>query len=132
MRGAWIFRRRGLLSSRALTYSGARRLSGETMTTAIRRQAVGGLCRRFGLAILVGAILGGCHHSESGSSTPSKNPVVGRWQAEIPGTTGLQQCVMDVGEMGHLAYSDSCPMPLTSQQATITTSPDGTYAPTLF
>jgi uncharacterized protein (DUF2141 family) len=39
---------------------------------------------------------------------------------------------MDVGATGRLDYGDSCPMPLTSQQATITTSPDGTYAPNLF
>ncbi len=34
--------------------------------------------------------------------------------------------------MGQIAYGDSCPMPLTSQQATITTVPNGAYAPNLF
>ncbi len=34
--------------------------------------------------------------------------------------------------MGQLAYGDSCPMPLMGQKATITTVPNGTYAPNLF
>ncbi len=39
---------------------------------------------------------------------------------------------MEISESGRIAYSDSCPMPLTGQQATITTSPDGTFAPNAF
>ncbi len=39
---------------------------------------------------------------------------------------------MDLGETGQIAYSDKCPMPLTGQQATITTVPNGTYAPNLY
>jgi len=62
-----------------------------------------------------------------------KNPAAGRWQAEISNAAGQrQQCVMEVGDMGQIAYSDSCPMPLTSQQATIATVPNGTYAPNLY
>ena len=34
--------------------------------------------------------------------------------------------------MGQIAYGDSCPMPLTGQQATITTVPNGAYAPNLY
>lgn len=83
---------------------------------------------RFGLAIVIAAGLWACRHSESDSSGPTKNPAVGRWQAEISN----QQCVMEIGDMGQIAYSDSCPMPLTSQQGTITTAPNGTYAPNLY
>jgi uncharacterized protein (DUF2141 family) len=58
---------------------------------------------------------------------------VGRWQAEITNMGGQrQQCVMEIGDMGQIAYGDSCPMPLTGQQATITTVPNGTYAPNLY
>jgi uncharacterized protein (DUF2141 family) len=83
------------------------------------------------LAAVIAAGLCGCHHSEPSSSTP-QNPVAGRWEAEVPGPVGLQECVMEVGDMGQIAYGDSCPMPLTSQQATITTVPNGAYAPNLF
>jgi uncharacterized protein (DUF2141 family) len=61
-----------------------------------------------------------------------QNPVAGRWEATIPGPVGLQQCVMEVGDMGQIAYGASCPMPLTNQQATITTVPNGALAPNLF
>lgn len=77
---------------------------------------------------MIAAGIWACRHSESESSGPPKNPAVGRWQAEISN----QQCVMEIGDMGQIAYSDSCPMPLTSQQATITTAPNGTYAPYLY
>jgi uncharacterized protein (DUF2141 family) len=83
---------------------------------------------RFGLAIVIAAGLWACRHSESDSSGPPKNPAAGRWQAEISN----QQCVMEIGDMGQIAYSDSCPMPLTSQQGTITTAPNGTYAQNLY
>ena len=39
---------------------------------------------------------------------------------------------MEIGAMGQIAYGDSCPLPLTGQQATITTVPNGTYAPNLY
>jgi uncharacterized protein (DUF2141 family) len=73
-----------------------------------------------------------CRHSEPDLSA-QKNPAVGRWQAEISNPAGQRQpCVMEVGDMGQIAYSDTCPMPLTGQQATITTVPNGTYAPNLY
>ena len=53
---------------------------------------------------------------------------MGRWQAEI----SSQQCVMEIAETGQIAYGDSCPMPLTGQRATITSLPNGTYAPNLY
>jgi uncharacterized protein (DUF2141 family) len=88
---------------------------------------------RFGLAIVIAAGIWACRHSESNSSGPAKNPAVGRWQAEISNPVGQrQQCVMEIGDMGQIAYSDSCPMPLTGQQATIVTVPNGTYAPNLY
>jgi len=88
---------------------------------------------RFGLAIVIAAGIWACRHSESDSSAPTKNPAVGRWQAEISNPGGQrQQCVMEIGDMGQIAYSDSCPMPLTGQQATIATVPNGTYAPNLY
>jgi len=43
-----------------------------------------------------------------------------------------QQCVMEIGSTGQIAYGDSCPMPLTGQQATITSVPNGTLAPNLY
>ena len=43
-----------------------------------------------------------------------------------------QQCVMEIGGTGQIAYGDSCPMPLTGQQATITSVPNGTFAPNLY
>ena len=39
---------------------------------------------------------------------------------------------MEIGDMGQIAYGDSCPMPLTGQQATVTTVPNGAYAPNLY
>ncbi len=88
---------------------------------------------RFGLAIVIAAGICACRHSESAPSEPTKNSAVGRWQAEISNPTGgRQQCVMEVGDTGQIAYGDSCPMPLTSQQATITTVPNATYAPNLY
>jgi uncharacterized protein (DUF2141 family) len=88
---------------------------------------------RFGLAIVIAAGIWACRHSESNSSEPTKNPAVGRWQAEISNPGGQrQQCVMEIGDMGQIAYSDSCPMPLTGQRATITTVPNGAYAPNLY
>jgi uncharacterized protein (DUF2141 family) len=83
----------------------------------------------FGLSIAIAGICA-CHHSEPASS--AANPIAGRWQAEIPGPVGLQQCVMEIGDMGQIAYGDSCPMPLTGQQATVTTVPNGAYAPNLY
>jgi hypothetical protein len=88
---------------------------------------------RFGLAIAIGAGLGACSHSESTPSEPPKNPAVGRWQAEMSNPAGQrQQCVMEVRDSGQIAYGDSCPMPLTSQTATITTAANATYAPNLY
>ena len=89
---------------------------------------------RFGLAIgltiLTATGIFGCHHSEPDSATAK---MVGQWQAEISNVAGeSQKCVMEIGDTGRLAYSDSCPMPLTSQQATIMTAPNGTYAPNLY
>src|ERR1700730_14804134 len=87
----------------------------------------------FGLAIVIAAGICACRHSESTPSGSSKNPAVGRWQAGISTPAGgRQQCVMEVGDTGRIAYGDSCPMPLTGQQATITTAPDATYAPNLY
>ena len=81
---------------------------------------------RFGLAILVAAGIYACRHSELDPSATTKNPAVGRWQAEISSPGGQrQQCLMEIGAMGQIVYSDSCPMPLTGQQATITTAPNG-------
>jgi uncharacterized protein (DUF2141 family) len=88
---------------------------------------------RFALAIAIAVVICACRHSESDSSAPPKNPAVGRWQAEISNPSGQrQQCVMEIGDMGQIAYGDSCPMPLTGQRATITTVPNGTYAPNLY
>src|SRR5579871_1540592 len=88
---------------------------------------------RLALAISLGACIYACSHSESSPSGTTKNSAVGRWQAGIASPNGqLQQCLMDISENGRIAYSDSCPMPLTGQQATITTSPDGTFAPNAF
>lgn len=83
----------------------------------------------FGLAAVIAVC--GCHHSEPTSSTP-QNPVAGRWQAQIPSPVGLQQCEMEIGDVGQIAYGESCPMPLASQQGTIATVPTGAYAPNLF
>ncbi len=87
---------------------------------------------RFALAIVVAATICACHHSEPAASSPAKNPVAGRWQAQIAGPAGLQNCVMEIGDTGQISYGDSCPMPLTGQQATITSVPSGAYAPNLF
>lgn len=136
--------------------SGVHRLSQDLMTTTMRQPAFIGrviaprnrLWRvsailRFGMAIVIGAGIGACHHSDppsttspsatSGSSTPTKNPVVGRWQAEISNSVGQRQrCVMDISGTGQIAYGDSCPLPLTNQQATIASQPNGTFAPNLY
>jgi len=81
---------------------------------------------RFALAIVIAAGFSACGQSESDSSAPAKNPAVVRWQAEISNPAGRrQQCVMDVGDTGQIAYGDRCPMPLTGQQATIATVPNG-------
>jgi len=88
---------------------------------------------RFGLAIVIAAGIWACRHSESDSGAPTNNPVVGRWEAEIPKPGGQsQQCVMEIGDMGQIAYDDSCPMPLTGQHATITTAANAAYAPNLY
>ena len=88
---------------------------------------------RFSLAIVITAGICACRHSESDPSAPTKNPAVGRWQAEISNPAGQRrQCVMEVGATGQIAYGDSCPMPLTGQQATITTVPNATFAPNLY
>ncbi len=39
---------------------------------------------------------------------------------------------MEIGGTGQIAYGDSCPMPLTGQQGTITSAPNGTFAPNLY
>ena len=85
--------------------------------------------RCFGLAIAIVGICA-CHHSEPASSTA--NPIAGRWQASIPSPVGLQQCVMEIGDTGQIAYGDSCPMPLTGQQATLATVTNGSFAPNLY
>jgi hypothetical protein len=88
---------------------------------------------RFGLAIAIAAGICACRHSESTPSGSSKNPAVGRWQAEISNPTGRrQQCVMEIRDAGQIAYGASCPTPLTGQQGTITTAPNATYAPNLY
>jgi uncharacterized protein (DUF2141 family) len=88
---------------------------------------------RFSLAIVIAAGIWGCRHSESDTSAPAKSTTVGRWQAEISNPAGQRQrCVMEIGDTGQIAYGDSCPMPLTSQQATITSLPNGTFAPSLY
>ena len=85
---------------------------------------------RFGLAIVIAGGLWACRHS---GSDPSASTTVGRWQAEISNPGGQrQQCVMEIGGTGQIAYGDSCPMPLTGQQATITSVPNGTFAPNLY
>jgi len=85
---------------------------------------------RFALTIVIAAGICACRHSESGPSAPTKNPAVGRWQAEISSQGGQrQQCVMEIGDLAQIAYGDSCPMPLTGQRATITSVTNGTYAP---
>jgi len=43
-----------------------------------------------------------------------------------------QPCVMEIGATGQIAYGDTCPMPLTGQQAAITSVPNGTLAPNLY
>jgi uncharacterized protein (DUF2141 family) len=92
-----------------------------------------GAIARVGLAIMTVAAIGACGHSESVPTGIPKNPAAGRWQAEISNGAGKrQQCVMEVSDMGQITYGDSCPMPLTGQQATIATMPNGTYAPNLY
>jgi hypothetical protein len=87
---------------------------------------------RFVVAFAIGGICA-CQHSQAMSSDPPKNQAVGRWQAEIPNSAGQrQQCVMEIRDSGQIAYGDSCPMPLTSQTATIASTADATYAPNLF
>lgn len=71
-----------------------------------------------------------CHHAEP--VTTAKNPAVGRWQTQLPSPSGLQQCIMEVTDAGQITYGDSCPMPLTGQKATITTVPNGAFAPNLY
>src|SRR5271156_2520635 len=88
---------------------------------------------RFGLAIVSVCGIWACRHSESDPSAASGSTTVGRWQAEIYNPSGQrQQCVMDIGATGQIAYGDTCPMPLTGQRATITSVPNGTYAPGLY
>jgi hypothetical protein len=83
--------------------------------------------------IVIAAGITACSRSKSDLSAHTKNSAVGRWQAEIYSPGGQrQQCVMEIGDMGQIAYGDSCPMPLTGQQATITTVPNGAYAPNLY
>ena len=88
---------------------------------------------RIGLAIVIGGGICACHHSEATSSDPPRNQAVGRWQAEISNPAGQRQrCVMEIRDTGQIAYGDSCPMPLTSQTATIASTADATYAPNLY
>jgi uncharacterized protein (DUF2141 family) len=88
---------------------------------------------RFGLAIVIAAGIWACRHSESVPSAPMTNSAAGRWRAEISNPAGQpQECVMEIGDTGKIVYGDSCPMPLTGQQATITSVPSSTYAPNLF
>jgi len=90
---------------------------GAVVATAMATAIIAGIC--------------GCHHPEE-SSTASANPLVGRWLTQIASPIGLQQCVMEISDAGRIAYGDSCPAPLTAQSATVTTVPNGAYAPALF
>jgi uncharacterized protein (DUF2141 family) len=86
-----------------------------------------------GLAIVTAAGIWACRHAESDPSTPTGNPAVGRWQAEIFNSSGRRQkCSMEIGDTGQISYGDSCPMPLTGQRGTITSVPNGAYAPNLY
>jgi uncharacterized protein (DUF2141 family) len=88
---------------------------------------------RFGLAIVSVCGIWACGHSGSDPSAVSGSTTVGRWQAEMYNPSGQrQQCVMDIAATGQIAYGDTCPMPLTGQRATITSVPNGTYAPNLY
>jgi uncharacterized protein (DUF2141 family) len=88
---------------------------------------------RFGLAIATACAIWACGHSGSDPSAASGSTTVGRWQAEMYNPSGQrQQCVMDIAATGQIAYGDTCPMPLTGQRATITSVPNGTYAPNLY
>jgi uncharacterized protein (DUF2141 family) len=88
---------------------------------------------RFGLAIVSVCGIWACGHSGSDPSAASGSTTVGRWQAEMYNPSGQrQQCVMDIAATGQIAYGDTCPMPLTGQRATITSVPNGTYAPNLY
>ncbi|MGA6970764.1 MAG: DUF2141 domain-containing protein [Candidatus Binatus sp.] len=88
---------------------------------------------RFGLAIVTACAIWACGHSGSDPSATSAPTTVGRWQAEMYNPSGQHQpCVMDIAATGQIAYGDTCPMPLTGQRATITSVPNGTYAPNLY
>jgi uncharacterized protein (DUF2141 family) len=88
---------------------------------------------RIGLAIVIVGVISACGHSGSDPSAASGPTTVGRWQAEMYNPAGQRQpCVMEIGATGQIAYGDTCPMPLTGQQATITSVPNGTLAPNLY
>src|SRR5271165_887733 len=87
---------------------------------------------RIGLAIVAVGVIS-CGHSGSDPSAASGPTTVGRWQAEMYNPAGQRQpCVMEIGATGQIAYGDTCPLPLTGQQATITSVPNGTFAPNLY
>ena len=104
---------------------------GDSILTRPRSSRVSAIVR-FGLAIVIAAGICACHHSEPASSTPQRIPPWADGRRKFPALAALQQCVMEIGDMGQIAYGDSCPMPLTGQQATITTVPNGAYAPNLY
>src|SRR5208282_2200333 len=82
-----------------------------------------------GLAIAIVGVIPACGHSSSDPSAASGPTTVGRWQAEMYTPAGQRQpCAMEIGASGQIAYGDTCPMPLTGQQATITSVPNGTLA----
>ncbi len=101
-------------------------LIGHSMLTQPRLSQLSAILRS-ALALVIAAGICACH-SGSDSSAPAGNPIVGRWQAQIFN----QQCVIEIANTGQISYGDSCPPPLTGQRATITSLPNGTYAPNLY
>jgi len=100
---------------------------GDSILRQPRSSKVGAVLR-FALAIVMAAGISACRHSSASPAT-----MAGRWQAEISDPYGKRQhCVMEISDAAQLTYSDSCPMPMTGQQATIMIAPNGTFAPNLF
>ena len=62
-----------------------------------------------------------------------KSPLAGRWEAQIPSSTGSPaKCQLDVQKMGQATYSDGCPPPLMGATGFLQTAKDATWANSQF
>lgn len=62
-----------------------------------------------------------------------RSPLTGRWQTSMAGADGrVQDCILDVQEMGQAAFSDTCPMPFTGAHGSFNVANAGTWAPQIY